>query len=60
MKKRIIALACGVCLLISISGCPCNYYNYSTDSTKTSNNRIINAQPAVAQIVVATSNAVGL
>jgi hypothetical protein len=59
MKKRIIALTSGVCLLVGLtSGCPC-YSSYSTTSAKT-NNRVFNAQPTIEQVVVAASNVVGL
>jgi hypothetical protein len=60
MKKRIIALTSGVCLLVGLtSGCPC-YSGYSTDSAKTGNNRVVNAQPTIEQVVVAAANAVGI
>ena len=57
MKKKILALACGTSLLVGFtSGCPCGYGS----STKAGMNRMVNAQPAVTQVVVAPSKAVRL
>jgi hypothetical protein len=58
MKKRIIALTCGMCLLTGLGGCPCSYY--STNSTKTITHRTADVQSAVKQVVVVPSKAAGL
>ena len=60
MKKRIIAIACGTCFLLGVtSGCPCGYSSYN-NTAKTGMNRVASAQPAVKQVVVTPSKALGL